>query len=142
MNATSEKKIHVNNGKDNKSKVLRAYHATKPAFFEEVVVHLGFLNEDDLLGVSALVLFHLEGLSKGGKEMEESAQVAVSEEFKVENYLARVRVEIGSMVFIFLVEVFANFKPLDLRFVTVTALGSYRCKRLGFDAYLAVFPFL
>ena len=44
-NATLEKKMHLNNGKDNKSKVLRAYHATKPAFFEEVVL-LGFFNED------------------------------------------------------------------------------------------------
>jgi hypothetical protein len=60
--------------------------------------------------------------------------VAVCEEFKVENYLARVSVEIVSMVFIFLVEVFANFKALDLRLVTVSALGSYRCKKLGFGA--------
>ncbi|KAG6753534.1 hypothetical protein POTOM_043604 [Populus tomentosa] len=57
----------------------------------------------------------------------------VCEEFKVRNYLARVSVEIGSMVFIFLVKVLANFKALDLRLVTVTALASYRCKRLGFD---------
>jgi hypothetical protein len=60
--------------------------------------------------------------------------VAVCEEFKVENYLARVSVEIVSMVFIFLVEVFANFKALDWRLVTVSTLGSYRCKKLGFGA--------
>lgn len=51
----------------------------------------------------------------------------VCEEFKVENYLARVSVEIVSMVFIFLVEVFANFKALELRLVTVSALGSHLC---------------
>lgn len=46
MECNFGEEIHVNNGKDDKSKVLRAYHATKPAFFEEVVVLLGFLNED------------------------------------------------------------------------------------------------
>lgn len=67
--------------------------------------------------------------------------MAVCEEFKVENYLARVSVEIGSVVFFFLVKVFANFKALDLRLVTVTALGSYRCQKARFRCLIGSVSF-